>query len=605
MRTAIAILGMLAVQAASPAAGGSPAEPLSVDEAFAMSVARGPEGSLSVKWEIAAGYYLNRDRLAARAEDGANLDIETAPGIAKDDPNFGQSEIYYDEAEAAVPQPGAGRVEIVYQGCQEGGICYAPEKRLIDPVTLAVSGSSPTDQMAVEWSTEDVASSPANTGSQAQSVSAGLEISADQGLVQSFLGKGGVPLVLAMFTLFGALLAFTPCVFPIYPILTGALAREGERLTPGRGFVLSSTYVLGLASAFALLGGVAGWSGQNIQLVLQSSWTTGVIAAVFVILALSMFGLFELQLPSAWTNWIARRTGRWGGSTGSIALLGFSSALIVGPCVTAPLAGALIYIAQTGDVMLGAAALFALGIGKGSPLVALGTLGGGVLPRAGAWMEHIKRLFGFLFLATAVWVATPLLPPGSELALWAVLLIGLASFALSASLSQTSAQIAVRGAGGISLIYGAILMVGATAGATDPLRPLAVFAGRGTSGPPVAELEFTPIASAADLQARIASAEDKPTLVYFTADWCVTCRTIERGILPDKGVRQALSKFHLVKADLTDLDKENAELMKQLRVAGPPTMLFFNNSREVSGTRLVGDVSIESLTRSAAQVEMH
>src|SRR5690606_18986582 len=271
---------------------------------------------------------------------------------------------------------------------------------------------------------------------------------------------------------------FTPCVFPMYPILAAALAREGERLTPGRGLRLSAAYVLGLASAFALLGAAAGWSGQNFQMVLQSSWTTGVIVVVFIALALSMFGLFELQLPSAWTSWIATRTGRRGGSTGSSAVLGFSSALIVGPCVTAPLAGALLYIAQTGDIALGTAALFALGLGKGLPLLVLGAFGGRALPQAGAWMEQVKRAFGLAFLATAIWLATPLLPPGADLVLWAALLIGFASYAFSVILPHELVRTAGRALGGISLIYGAILMIGAAAGATDPLRPLTIFADR-------------------------------------------------------------------------------------------------------------------------------
>ena len=408
--------------------------------------------------------------------------------------------------------------------------------------------------------------------------------------------------MLGMFALFGFLLAFTPCVFPMYPILAGALARQGDRLTPSRGFTLSVAYVLGLASAFALLGAAAGWSGQNLQMVLQSSWTTVIIVAVFVALALSMFGLFELQLPSAWTSWIAGRAGGPQGSAGSAIVLGFSSALIVGPCVTAPLAGALLYIAQTGDTALGAAALFALGFGKGLPLLLLGAFGGRMLPRAGAWMEQVKRAFGFTFLGTAIWLATPLIPPGVDLALWAVLLIALASYALSAALSHGLAFTAVRALGSMSLIYGAILMIGAAAGASDPLKPLAVFADRGPTSPTRTELAFASVASAADLQAKM-NADGRPTLIYFTADWCVSCRSIERAVFPDESVRQALSGIRLLKADVTNFDAQDAELMKQLRVAGPPTILFFDgNAREVAETRLVGNVSADSLTRSAARL---
>ncbi|WP_028035488.1 protein-disulfide reductase DsbD [Chelativorans sp. J32] len=600
-KTVFAILVSLVFQANSLAIGEPLQEPLSVDDAFAMSVSRGQGGSLAVEWIIADGYYLYRDRLTARSESGAELPVTTPPGIKKDDPNFGRSEIYYDRADATIAHTGPSPIEITYQGCQEDGICYAPERRIVDPLTLAVSGSSTPGSAAGQWSTE----SPSRQSAAAslQNPTQQLDAAEDEGLVQSLKGQGGALLVLAMFPLLGVLLAFTPCVLPMYPILAGALARESERLTPRRGFALSTSYVVGLATAFAILGAIAGWSGQNLQMVLQSSWTTGVIAVVFVILALPMFGLFELQLPTAWTSAVVRQTGRLGGTMGAAALLGFSSALIVGPCVTPPLAGALLYIAQTGDVSLGASALFALAIGKGLPLIALGTLGGGTLPRAGVWMKSVRSLFGFLLLASAIWVATPLLPPGIDLALWAVLLVGLASFTLTPTPSRGPALAAGRAVGAVALIYGAILMVGVAAGARDPLRPLAIFAGRGAAGQTQGELDFAQANSLPQLQKTIAAADGRPSLIYFTAEWCTTCRTIERAVLPDRGVRETLSEFQLVKADLTDFDEESALLTKQLGVVGPPTMLFFRGTREVPGTRLVGDISIESLTSSAHRSE--
>jgi len=599
-KAAFAILGMVAVQALAPAAFAQ--EPLPVDRAFALSVSQGPGGSLSAEWDIADGYYLYRDRVTASDPDGTGLAVETSPGVAKDDPTFGVSEIYYGHAEAVLPNPGSGPFELTYQGCQENGICYAPETRVVNPVTLSVSDPSPSGAYpAVSWAT-GAAPSAAEAGARPADA-AGFQLAAGDGLVQSLLGKGGALLVLAVFPLFGLLLAFTPCVFPMYPILAGALAREGDRLTARRGFVLSTVYVVALASAFAVLGAVAGWSGQNLQVVLQSPFTAGIVAGTFVILALSMFGLFELQLPTAWTSWVATRTGGMGGSKRSAALLGFSSVLIVGPCVTAPLAGALLYIAQTADNALGAAALFGLGIGKGLPLIVLGTLGGGYLPRAGAWMEGVKRLFGFGFLATAIWMASPLLPAGLDLALWAVLLIAAASFAFTVTWPNVTALAACRAMGGVALIYGAILMVGAASGATDPLKPLAVLADGGQPAP-TDELAFVTIGSASDLQAKLASANGRPTLVYFTADWCVACHAIGRSVLSADAVRQGLSGFQLFKADLTDFGLDDAALMKQLKVAGPPTMLFFDeHARETAGSRLVGAVTVDSLMRSAARLE--
>ena len=618
---ALAVAAATAIWTAAPSAA-SPGTPLAADEAFALEVSRGDAGSIVVSWDIASGYYLYRDQIAARAADGAQLSIVTAPGIRKDDPTFGQTEIYLERAEAVIADPGGGEIELVYQGCQDGGICYAPQTRRIDVSTLAITDpaarpgpgrafglspglSSPAASPDVTWNMAPDAADEAPR--QDTTAPAGFALADDPGLVQSLLGDGGTLMVLAMFPLFGLLLAFTPCVFPMYPILAAALGREGEGLTARRGFTLSAVYVAGLASAFAILGAIAGWSGRNLQLALQSPVTVGVLAALFVVLALPMFGLFRLQLPARWTNWVATRTGGPNGSTrGSkraAAALGFSSALIVGPCVTAPLAGALLYIAQTADVALGAAALFGLAVGKGIPLIVLGTLGGRVMPRAGAWMESVNRVFGFGFLATAIWMATPLLPVGLDLALWAILLIAAASFAFTARFASGPALAATRAAGAVASIYGAILMVGAASGATDPLKPLAPLAQRGATTPAAQPLDFATVLSADDLRVRLASADGKPTMVYFTADWCVTCFTIERSVLPDDAVRRGLSGFQLVKADLTDVNATNTALMEQLNVAGPPTMVFFDaRAQEVPGTRLVGDVTVALLTRSAERL---
>ncbi|MBY8915652.1 protein-disulfide reductase DsbD [Nitratireductor sp. L1-7-SE] len=587
----IALVAFLSVSLAPAPASAQTTRPLPVEEAFTLEVTRTQDGTLALNWQIAKGYYLYRDHIGA-SQDGAELPLETSPGIRKDDPTFGLSEVYYDAASAHLAEQVFDTFDVTFQGCQDGGICYAPENRQVNALSLAVSAPAALQAAApVEWVTEEAPTASEDTG---------FALAEDDGLIQSLLGRGGVLLVLVSFPLFGLLLAFTPCVFPMYPIMAGALAREGDRLTAWRGFELSSIYVIALASAFALLGAAAGWSGQNLQLVLQSPVTIGILSALFAVLALSMFGLFELQLPTAWTSWVANRTGGLSGSRRSAAILGFSSALIVGPCVTVPLAGALLYIAQTADVALGAAALFGLGIGKGIPLIIMGTLGGKALPRAGAWMESVKRVFGFGFLATAIWTATPLLPSGLDLALWSALLIAIASFAFSAKITETTPLAAIRSVGALSLIYGIILMLGAASGGTDPLKPLARIAQRGEASAPARELAFGQTGSIPELKAQLASAGDAPTLVYFTADWCVTCRVIERSVLPDAGVIDSLHGFQLIKADLSDFNDENAALMKALEVAGPPTMLFFDSAgREVAGTRLVGSVTVENLTGSA------
>ncbi|WP_029057590.1 protein-disulfide reductase DsbD [Stappia stellulata] len=620
--SAFALLALVLLPSAGPA-GAAPAAPLPVSEAFELDVARDADGALVFSWDIAPGYYLYRDHISAQ-RDETPLPLSTPPGTPKDDPVFGPTQVYTGAATARLETPVFGTLELTFQGCQDDGICYAPETRHVDAQTLEVSapagpggpgalGTGPEIAWTVggETAVAPVEAVPGTApGAGSGPADAGFELAASGGLVEGLLERGGVLLVLASFPLFGLLLAFTPCVFPMYPILAGALAREGDKLTARRGFVLSSIYVLSLSTAFGLLGAAAGWSGQNLQLVLQSPITSGILAALFAVLALSMFGLFELQLPGSWTNWVAARTGGLGGSGGSkrsTALLGFSSALIVGPCVTVPLAGALLYIAQTADVGLGAAALFGLGLGKGLPLIVMGTLGGQALPRAGAWMEGVKQIFGFGFLATAIWTVAPLLPSGVDLALWAALLIAVASFAVSVPLTNTTALASMRAVGGLALVYGVILLIGASAGGTDPLKPLAPLAQRGGSAGSGEgrELRFAATGSISDLQARLASANgERSTMVYFTADWCVTCRVIERSVFPDPQVRQSLGDFQLVKADLTDFNAENSALMKAMRVAGPPTMIFFDGAgREAADTRLVGSVTVDALTRSAHTTE--
>ncbi len=570
------------------------ANPLPVDQAFRLSVTKDTDGRLVLNWQIANGYYLYRDHIEVKDGQGNALAVDTQPGLPKDDPNFGRLEVYYTHATASVKADGKP-LELTYQGCQEDGICYRPETRTIDPVTLAISS-----EMGQKAKALTQASVFAPAASQPTPQDMAFALAPEKGMVEGLLDRGGTGLVIAAFLAFGVLLAFTPCVFPIYPILAGTLAREGEKLTAKRGFVLSSVYVVSLALGFAVVGAIAGWSGQNLQMVLQSKWTALALAGIFTLLALSMFGLFQIQLPNSWVSAISSRTGQRTGSKRSAAILGFSSVLIVGPCVTAPLAGALLYIAQTANVALGASALFALGIGKGLPLIAFATLGAGTLPRAGAWMETVKQVFGFGFLATAIFMAAPLLPPGVDMVLWALLLFGAASFAF---LKIPGRSVVARTIGTAAFVYGVILMLGVASGGKDPLQPLAAFGNRG-GNQNLAALQFAPVETVSSLQEKLGKARgDKPTLVYFTADWCVSCSTVERRVLPDADVKKALEGYQLVKADISELTQGNADLMAKLGVAGPPTMIFFDRiSKEAEGTRLVGDVTAASIERSVGLV---
>ncbi|RUM96766.1 protein-disulfide reductase DsbD [Pseudaminobacter arsenicus] len=567
---------------AGAASSQQPVAPLDVDDAFALSVARVGE-KLELRWNIAPGYYLYRDNFTI-TQGATDVPFTVSEGVAKDDPGFGNVEVIFDEAIVDLTPAAGEPVRVDYQGCQDGGICYRPEARVVAPDTLVV--------------TKPVGGFIAPVAGDVSLAASGIVIADDAGDTSSILEGSSVAWIMLSFLGFGLLLAFTPCVFPIYPIVIGMLGRQGERTTAARGFALSTTYVLGLAVAFGLVGAIVGWSGQNIQFALQSPLTTAAIAALFLILASSMLGAFELQLPSGLTSRFAGRSG--GGSLGSAGALGFTSALIVGPCVTAPLAGALVYIAQGGDWRIGALALFSLGFGKGLPLIAMATFGGGLLPRAGRWMEEIKRLFGFGFIATAIWVATPLLPIAMDLSLYALLLI-VAAVDLVLRISSRRAKAAAMG---LTLLAG-ILALGAIDGNGKPMQAMARIVLR--SAPPAgSDLTFTTTASREGLLRAFEAAGEKaqPLMLYVTADWCVICRTIERKVLPDKGVAKALDGVHLVKFDVSEFDAAAQAVLKELKIAGPPTMVFFDSSRrERSGTRLIGSVASSDLIQSATALK--
>ncbi|TYB84269.1 protein-disulfide reductase DsbD [Oceaniovalibus sp. ACAM 378] len=558
---------------------GSGNAPLPASDAFQISVADQDDGTRILSWDIADGYYLYRDKLAADTADGIAVPLQTGPGKEMDDLTFGAVEVYFDTARAVMGAVN-GPVTVTWQGCQDGGICYPPVKQTLT---------------ALDGATSPVSAAPAAEK---------IVLAQEQGLIDSLRARGGTLLVLAGFLGFGLLLAFTPCVFPMFPILAGLLSRQGDTLTARRGAALSGVYVLAMASAFGLLGIAAAWSGQNLQMVLQSPAAIYGVAAIFVALALSMFGLFELQLPQAWTRRLSSAGSGRRGTFGGAAVLGFTSALIVGPCVTAPLAGALLYIAGTGDLMLGAGALFALGLGQGIPLLIAGTLGARVLPRAGAWMDGVKRLFGFVFLGMAIWLIGRLVPGPAILALWAGLLVSAGIFSGAMDLlpgDAGSARRGIKSVGVLSLIAGAIMAVGAALGGSDPLRPFATLQGvAGKAGATTGTVEFDTVINASALDAAISAKPGVPAMIYVTADWCVTCRVIERNVWPDAGVQAALSGLNVIAADVSDFDAEGQEMLERLGAVGPPTMVFLDRNRtEAPGTRIVGDTGADAVQKSA------
>lgn len=555
--------------------GGVDPAPLPEAQAFAFeAIADGP-GALLLRFTPAQGYYLYRDRSSfrVRGADGIAAGApQWPPGVRHRDDYFGDTVVYFDQVEVPLPlqrAPGpatAIELEATFQGCQVDGICYPPMTR-----TVALQLPAAT------------AATAAAAGAAGAAADALAE---DSRLARALAGHGRWVALLGFFAA-GLLLAFTPCVLPMVPILSGLIAGQGTRLGTGRALWLSFVYVLANALVFTVAGVVAGLLGANLQAAFQKPWIIVAFAALFVVLALSSFGLYELQLPRA----LRARLGllgdrQHGGSVGGVAAMGALSALIVGPCVAPPLAGAVLYIAQSRDPVLGGTALFLLAMGMGAPLLAFGAAAGRGLPRSGPWMVAVQRVFGFLFLGLAVWMLARILPPAATLALWGLLALGAAAWTSTLAAASAGARAALRFAMLLLAVAGAAELLGAFAGGNDPLRPLAgLRAGTAAEAP-----AFRTIKSSQDLDRELAAAAaaGTPVLFDFYADWCVSCKEMERYTFTDPEVAAAMRGFVLLKADVTANDAVDQALMRRFGIVGPPGTLFFAGGRELRALRLVG-----------------
>jgi thioredoxin:protein disulfide reductase len=563
------------------------AGPKPADAVFRLSVALGEEDELELNWTIEPGHYLYRDKFAATL-GGKPVKIETAKGETKEDPTFGPTEIYHRTTTAYVGSvPQTGELLITYQGCGEDTICYPPVTKTIDLATLAVSDANGKTAGSRGSSSEPDADRPALFPVAGGASTIGGDSSALDGDYLS---------TLLTFLGFGLLLAFTPCTFPMLPILSGMLTRSAGSLSSGRGFVLSASYVLAMASAYGVLGIFAAWFGGNLQAAMQTPVAIALMSGVLVVLALSMFELYEIPLPQFLYATLLPAPGA-SGSIASAALLGFTSALIVGPCVTPPLAAALLYVAQSGNALRGSSALFALGLGMGMPLLLLGTFGATMLPKSGFRLVRIKQAFGVVMAGMAIWMASRILPLPLIAASWGVFFLGFSIWALPLvwSPSRPAGQLrngASLAASGAAAVYGLLLLIGAIGGWQEPLQPL-VWAGiapaeqawrNGNDG-------FQTVTNTADLDAAIAAGRDagRPVLIDFSADWCTECRLVERTILADDNVRRQLDGLRLIRADVTRYDAQSRLIMERFAVVGPPTMILLDTAgREVDGTRTIG-----------------
>ena len=544
------------------------------EQAFRIQERLGSGRELAFDFTIEPGYYLYRDKLAITAlSPGAVLGGARLPDAEmKDDPEFGLVPVYKHDFTMTVPlekgPDGAVTVEVQlsFQGCAEDGICYPPMRR----------------QFAVP-----IPGPPAVPGG-------GVMLSETERIAQQ-IGERSLALTMLIFLGLGLLLSFTPCVLPMVPILSGIIVGQQQPLSTGRAVLLSTAYVLAMAATYAMAGIVAGLLGHNLQAAFQRPALIAAFAGLFGVLALSMFGLFELQLPAAVRARLDRFSrGQRGGSYPGVMAMGVLSAVLVGPCVAPPLAGALTYIGQTGSGLVGGAALFALGLGMGLPLIAIGGSAGALLPRVGPWMEGVKQVFGVVFLGVAVWFLERIVPPTVALMLWAALLIGSAVFlgALARTPAAASAWLRLRQALGVFLlIYGGLLIVGASSGATDVFAPLETWTR--TRSEPAPELNFVPVKTLADLDRAVSRAqqEGRVAMLDVYADWCVECKHLERETFVEASVHRRLSNMLLLRADVTANDDEDRALLSSHALYGPPALLFFREGDELRQQRVVGFVA--------------
>ncbi len=568
------------------------------EQAFQLQVSHQP-GALKAEWSIAEGHYLYRDKIRITTQDESVtlLPAEMSEAEKKDDPILNETLfVYHHFARVTVPYrytgnaPAAVQFRIRYQGCSEiAGICYPPQTKT---VTFDVSPAT---------------AAPADTASRSP-VTAAPPVTEQDEIAQA-LHSGNTMLTLLVFFGAGLLLAFTPCVFPMIPILSGIIVGQGENTSTRQAFLLSLVYVLAMAATYTLVGILVGLSGENIQAWFQNPWIIGAFAAIFVALSFSMFGFYELQMPaSIQSRLTVISNSQQGGTFVGAGIMGFLSALIVGPCVTAPLVGALIYIADTGDALLGGMALFSLSMGMGAPLLLIGASAGKLLPRAGAWMDAVKSVFGVLLLALAIWLLERVAPVALTMALWASLMIVSAVYmGVLEPLEKAASgwKTLWKGLGVILLVYGVILLVGLGSGSRDMLHPLKSSTAVSTQQGAATHLAFQPVKGLNGLQRALqqARAAGKPVMLDFYADWCVSCKEMETLTFSDPQVEQALRGFVLLQADVTANDERDTELYKHFGIIGPPSIMFFdtqgNERREL---RVVGYMKAGDFKRHIEQV---
>ncbi len=587
---------------------------LEPEKAFQFSASAADAKSVAVDFTIAPGYYLYREQFKFAAS-GATLGMPAIPpGKVKFDETFQKNvETYRDHIRIVVPVSEAGaefRLVVTSQGCADAGLCYPPMQ---SAAAIGLAGFGGAGTARVEAPGKD-------GGGTSTAASTSLSTAAATSTVQEATGveavlRGGAfwPIVGAFFVA-GLLLSLTPCVLPMLPIISSIIVGDGGRSGPAafapqpagaprpgtsagsdaggvsrrRGFALAASYSFGMAVVYTAFGVAAGLAGEGLAAALQNPWILGAFALGLVVLSLSMFGVYNLQLPSSIAERFSAAADKLpAGRVASVAAMGGVSALIVSPCVAAPLAGALLYLSQTRDVWLGGTALFSLATGMSVPLLLVGASAGALLPRAGAWMDEVKAAFGILLLGVALWTVQPILPGSLALSLWGLIALGTATMLFLRARRSASQAFAWRQTLAVLLaLVGVIQVVGAASGATDPLRPLERFTSRGEAAG--AALTFKTVRSVDELDAALRTA-GRPVMLDFYADWCVSCKEMERFTFSDPAVQKQLAGTLLLKADVTVNNNQDRALLKRFRLFGPPGTIFFDASgQEVRAARLIG-----------------
>jgi thiol:disulfide interchange protein DsbD len=546
---------------------------LEPDQAFKFSARMADPHTVAVSYEIADGYYMYRERFKFSAAGATLAAPQFPPGKVKFDDTFQKNvETYRHTVTITIPVQAAGMFTLTAtgQGCADKGLCYAPQEASARLVAGA-GGAAGTPQAsgALPSSAAPLDNAPA-----------AAPPTSELGGIAQVLAGGRLLAILPAFLLLGLGLAFTPCVLPMVPILSSIIVGEGAQVQRARGFILALAYSLGMAIVYTALGVAAGLLGEGLAAALQNPWVLGAFGVLIVAMALSMFGLYELQLPAALQTRLAGASGRQrAGKLPGVFAMGAISALIVGPCVAAPLAGALVYISQTRDVLVGGSALFAMAMGMSIPLLLVGLSAGSLLPRAGAWMDGVKKFFGVLMLAMALWLVVPVLPPVLAMAAAGLLGVGYGAWLLKTTRHWAALVLALA-----AMLGGAVQWVGVASGGRDLLAPLAQLRGNAGHG-----LAFTRIKTVAQLDQALAANGGKTAMLDFYADWCVSCKEMEKLTFIDSGVQSQLATTLLLQVDVTANDEDDKAILKRFHLFGPPGIILFDRrGQEIADSRIVG-----------------